>query len=134
MLSTYNRVEPPKETLEDRLAALERIVKAQAETIDELLRLVGPPTPGGRMIVLDEAIIGHTINEPTQVIYDYGKLLHALTASFSELPEAERWDAAREWYDFNIERSLDHLGPGRPLIMVEADREDVDAYADDQEE
>ncbi|MGL4566030.1 MAG: hypothetical protein ACRCVD_12105, partial [Halioglobus sp.] len=60
--------------------------------------------------------------------------IDALALQFDKLPADERAAAAHEWYDFNIERSLDHMGPGRPLIMVEADREAVDAYADSFEE
>lgn len=42
MLSTYNRVENPKPPtgLEERVAVLEQAVKAQGETIDNLLLLV----------------------------------------------------------------------------------------------
>lgn len=83
---------------------------------------------------LDAAIIGYTISEPTQVIYDHEKVIETLIETFNELPEDERYDAAVEWYTFNIERSLDYMGQERPLIMMPADRKGVDEYADSLEE
>lgn len=83
---------------------------------------------------LDAAIIGYTITDPPQVVYDYERVIEALVEQFNELPEGERYDAAQEWYDFNIERSLDYMGQERPLIMMPADRAGVDEYADSLEE
>lgn len=59
---------------------------------------------------LDSAIIGIT-DDHEHLIYDYGKLVTAMTSDLGSC------DDAVEWIDFNTLRSLSYMGKYRPYIM-----------------